>query len=276
MLKGKINNGINGKLFRYLQELHSNGLEPIYEKPDYNLNEITALALEAAYIEHYGLNCLCNYQSSGFGGMNSSDEMRLKIGYRTSVQQHGYKGTFEKYKLDKDIKLLNEIINDIRTERLNAWHLLFVPLHKLGVQMKEDKRKALKEEEEQNLYEQRLIVSMDDKTKTYVRLCPSCKNKIVNHHRNGFLQSADLKRVCMSCRNKKIKKIHLTPENRIKFLKQMEPFRKTRWNNITAEERDRLSRNAKDRWNSLPPEEQERIRQIGRENGPKSINCVKR
>jgi hypothetical protein len=64
-----------------------NGVAIKYEKVDYDLIEIDSLALEAACIEYYGLDNLCNYSIS-WSGSSTKSEKTLK---RMSVSHKGEK-----------------------------------------------------------------------------------------------------------------------------------------------------------------------------------------
>lgn len=146
--KGKICNGINGKLFRRIKSLLDVGLEPAYEKPQENMVEIEALALEAAFIDYHGMENLCNYVAGGFGNSNCTPERKKQISEATkaamqrpenrfisqwgnaksvftiAIRNHGTWDNFQKHKqelkrkelLKKDLYLLRTIINTMRNE----------------------------------------------------------------------------------------------------------------------------------------------------------------
>lgn len=229
--QGRLTNGVNGKLFRALHSLISSGLQPLYEKPQENITEIEALALEAAFIDYYGIDNLCNYQASGFGCTNHSETVKVKCGYAAHKQNHPeYKGTLEDYIQLKHFNLI--VKRELGIRRDIIW------FHR--VRMKEEKkqkRTRQKANQKANDIASLLLVSMDDEAKEYVRKCPSCFQLIVNHHKIGFMQSARKRRVCRECTNKKLSTSHKAIASITS--KRMKQTMKRYWQGMSASERQR-------------------------------------
>lgn len=125
--RGIIPNGNNGKLFRYIKGLLDNGVEPTIEKVNEGMTEIEALALEAAYIDYYGLDNLCNYMQSGIGAVNHTPEVKAKCAWAAREQYSNKVGGWNNYfkriyqtalqdKLKDDLRLLRSVIADIRQD----------------------------------------------------------------------------------------------------------------------------------------------------------------
>jgi hypothetical protein len=75
---GKIPNKTNYDLFYKIKYLIDNQMEVEYEKLKENVDEMEALALEAAFIDFYGIENLCNYCKSWSGIMYRSEKTRKR------------------------------------------------------------------------------------------------------------------------------------------------------------------------------------------------------
>jgi hypothetical protein len=211
---GGIANEKNYKLTKYLKNLIGQGLSPSHIKDTENLSDIEAYALEAALIEYYGLKNLCNLTEGGIIqnpmiGKHHTEATKQKVSaiastpeklahaaecsIRGQVVQYDngdYRKLFHRHfkkRLDADLRLLKQVIRDIRKS--------LTPPQPFRQPKQPKDRTAM-------------IVLMDDTTKTYIRKCPQCSKHITNHHPQGFIQSLDLKRVCRQCRNNKIANWH--------------------------------------------------------------------
>lgn len=94
--KMRMPNGGNQKLFSKIEQIHNTGTEVGYEVAIDNVDEITALAVEAAFIDYYGIDNLCNLQASGFGGDNKTPELvfmgiwaNAKQMFQRAIAKHG-------------------------------------------------------------------------------------------------------------------------------------------------------------------------------------------
>lgn len=73
---GKIPNRTNIKLFLKITEILKSGNNVVLEKIEENLTELESLALECAFIEHYGFDNICNSPNSV--GFNLKFRMKSK------------------------------------------------------------------------------------------------------------------------------------------------------------------------------------------------------
>jgi hypothetical protein len=136
----------NPHLYRKLQLILASGYNDIkYEFVGENMDEITALALEAAYIDWYGLNNLCNITRGGQAdgqhliGRKLSEETKDKIRrsvlktaklphviaackkggaihkYNNIIRNYGSIEAYDKHiQLQEDLQLLDDVMRDIR------------------------------------------------------------------------------------------------------------------------------------------------------------------
>ena len=78
VLRGTVPNKTNFDLSKRIKEIHSRGSNVIHEKLCDETQELTSLALEAAFIDHYGIDNLCNYTRGWFGDSYRNDETRRR------------------------------------------------------------------------------------------------------------------------------------------------------------------------------------------------------
>lgn len=202
--KGKLPNGNNGKLFRHIKSILDKGLELTYEKPQENITEVEALALEAAFIDFYGLDNLCNYQVSGFGCNNhmteEAKERLRQTAYYGNVKQHPTFYVGIRY-IDK------VVVPQLREEAKQQKRQLKEDLKLLG-EVIGDMRKALIEKEVEDNYTSIGIVTLDKDKHIYERRCPTCSCTITHKTLPILLKSARLHRVCYSCGMKQGRKTY--------------------------------------------------------------------
>jgi hypothetical protein len=105
VLRGNVPNKTNYDLFDKISEIHKNGKSVIHEKMCDETNEITSLALESAFIEHYGMESLCNYTRGWFGDSQRSEETRR----RQSVANKGVRSYMFGVKKTEEQKQKNRL-----------------------------------------------------------------------------------------------------------------------------------------------------------------------
>jgi hypothetical protein len=212
--KGKLPNESNSKLFNKINAIVNKEGHIIYEKAIEKVTEIEALALEAAYIDFYGKDQLCNIFVCGFGG-NLTYEQKMNRSYVTYKHYNSdFNGTLNDYKqliktklLKEDLKLLDEVINDIRKQRLLEWDQSFIPLYNLGAKIK-------REQMEKQIREEYLITVNDKEKQRFVRLCPVCCSEVCHKNYASLLYSAKSHRKCKACEIKNMTKRVTSTEHR--------------------------------------------------------------
>jgi hypothetical protein len=263
-IKGNKQKGNNHRLHSYIKRLLNKGLEPSYEKPIEDVDEVTALALEAAFIDYYGLDKLCNYLPSGFGTSNHTDEMKKVIAEKTKAamqrpemrflsmwtaaanhfqavtKKYGTMDNYNKHKaevakkkeLQENLKLLDVVMGGIRKDLMA-------------------KKKA---EHKRSIKEDRNILVCDRVNNIYKRKCYQCGNEIVYAMYESLMACARRNTTCLECMGKKVS-INKMGKSRRKW---------------TDEEKKAARLRSYEAWDRLSVEEQERIKAIGRENGIKA------
>lgn len=261
---GKITNGINGKLFRYIKGLTDDGQSPVNEVAIENVSEIDALALEAAFIEFYGLDNLCNYQSSGFGCTNHTDEMKALIrektmkamasmspedkkkqqtawllNYVNRYDDNDFRKTFDrlrKKQLEPDLQLLKRVIGGIRRS--------LTPKEPSNLD-----NKIARQAKREAMYKARGITVCDKVNKVFKRECPNCKKELSYALYDSLMTTARKGAECLECMGKK-----------------SSVWMSNRHQAFTQTQRKEFSAKAKERWNSYSKEKQDRIKQSGRDS----------
>ena len=76
--RGHIPNKTNFDLFKKIREIHKNGYSVIHEKLCDETHESSALALESAFIDYYGIDKLCNHTRGWFGDSYKDEKTRKK------------------------------------------------------------------------------------------------------------------------------------------------------------------------------------------------------
>lgn len=209
---GRKSDGGNQKLFNKIRAIHEQNLNVLYDVPKDQMTELEAYALEAAFIDYYGLDNLCNLVEGGIvpnpmKGKHHTEETKAKNrlpGLMARIKQMGY-SSLEQYnelrhwlQQDEEYQLLFDSIQSIREQRLSEWENRFKPLERMGMAMAQTEREAYKNE--------RLgIVERNNETKTYVRLCPECKVTITHSRADSLYMSARDKRACNECRKNKLR-----------------------------------------------------------------------
>lgn len=184
--KGHLPNTHNGKLYRHIKSILDAGKDVEYEQPITNVDEITALAIEAAFIDYYGIPNLCNYQASGFGASNHTLEARQKA-REGRARQLGF-SSYDAYRVDKqkrqlkeDLVLLNTVIAKITKERLIKWYDSFIPLEQLG----KIRTKG--------------YYQFDRAKKIYSKLCPQCNRQLCFKYPETLYKSVRMNSQCRQC-----------------------------------------------------------------------------
>jgi hypothetical protein len=191
--RGQVPNHRNGYLYHEIKSIIAAGFRPIYEIVEDGMTEIDALALESAFIEHFGIDNLCNIRRDGFQGhkppstaetiakikaTNSSPQAVAKAresAVRTHVKNH-FGSSFGKYfcwAFDKQLRAelcqLDRTIRRIRRELT-----------------KKEREKAKQEKPRHQLWFNRGAIEIDETKGIFVRRC-RCGN-VVNH--GSFLAMA--------------------------------------------------------------------------------------
>ena len=190
--RGELPNDNNGKLFRCIKALLDKGTEPMIVKVNDQMPEIEALALEAALIDFYGLENLCNYQQSGIGAVKHTEETKARCRRASLIQHATHNGGFSNYfesiwkrdvgkprlkVIKARLKLLETIIKDIQKE-LKA----------------QEQFKAQLLKWQRGCFGRRL-----NKVKRFKRNCPKCGAECWYSHSTSYHKFNKRKALCGSC-----------------------------------------------------------------------------
>lgn len=198
-------NGSNGYLYREIKSILQCSGSIEYEVANDNMTEEEAFALEACYIQEYGIENLCNVATPGLDwglskGTNGYKHTKENVEYfkHTGLigraKQEGMtveqlQQRTRKKALQKDLKLLNNVINGIRSKLL-----------KKERQELQAREKAEKDKKQDMLLKGKFIVC-DKVNGIYERYCPKC-NKVLSYNTwQGFYRACEKSSVCVCCSN---------------------------------------------------------------------------
>lgn len=191
---GRLPNNNNGDLFRRIKSI---GSKPDVELVIERVDEYTALAMEAAYIEFYGIDNLCNYQLGG-KGQTMTEEIRVKIKEKTKEAMDKlppYQGSYNTYKhYNKDCNMTYE--------EYVVWKIKQDNLKELEAAIEQVRRDIIKRNKETKRNERRKQIEERNeyrKNGPFIRQCPICNSDIEHSSYESMVKSIQDKRTCRLC-----------------------------------------------------------------------------
>lgn len=211
----------NGFLYKEIKSIIQSNQSPICETVQDKLTELEAFALEAATIEYYGIDNLCNIRMNQ---MESHQRYKPAVTAQKIKQANRHMGPVNKMReaaakkcnlpfqpFQSYIELFNyhwkNADNKEKNRQRIAKDVWLKPELKLLKEVISDIRKTLQEQKNANrVKESDADLLIVDREKG-IRLCPQC-NATVQHNGptkvHACLQSAREKNVCITCRNASI------------------------------------------------------------------------
>lgn len=191
---GRLPNNNNGGLFRRIKSI---GSKPDVELVIEGVDQYTALAMEAAYIDFYGIDNLCNYQLGGIG-QTMTEEIRAKIKEKTKKAMDKlppYQGSYNTYKqYHKDCVMTYEeyVVWKINQDNLEA-------IRRDLKRRNREERDRLLQIEKNKRREERAEELKYRQSGPFIRQCPTCSKDIEHTSYESMVKSIQHGHSCRIC-----------------------------------------------------------------------------